>query len=288
MSKIAYDPTKDVFARWVRNSRIARTLFYKILDLFFLRSWYVRSSLRDMHRRRKTGEKEWQILDAGSGFGQYDRFMLKSFPLADILALDVKDDYLDDCRHYFRKEVAGGRIRFNSHDLTRDSLPESAFDLAVCVDVLEHIEDDIGVMKRIAGALRPGGCFIMHSPSHHSEEDAGEDEFFVDEHARAGYSKQELRHKLEKSGFVPASIRYTYGKWGHRAWVMLIKIPMLWFNRFGMITLLWLPAYYLVTLLPGLLMMSMDMKQENEWGTGILGIAVKKDDAGNEDAGNSD
>jgi len=275
MSKIAYDPTKDKFARWIRRSRLLRTLFYKTLDLFFLRSWYVRSALRQYYRSRFTPQKKWDILDAGSGFGQYDRFILRSFPNAVIHAVDVKEDYLQDCRYYFEKDITRGRIRFETHDLVTDDLPPESFDLALCVDVLEHIEEDVGVMRRIRKALRPGGIFIMHSPSHYSEEDAGEDEFFVDEHARAGYSKEELSDKMQMAGLEPVSLRYSYGKWGHRAWVMLIKVPMLWFTRFGMVTLLWLPFYYLFTLLPGLAMMALDRRADNPRGTGILGIARK-------------
>jgi len=276
MSKIAYDPTKDKFARWIRRSRLLRTLFYKTLDLFFLRSWYVRAALRKYYRGRFATQEKWDILDAGSGFGQYDRFILRSFPNAVIHAVDVKEDYLQDCRYYFDKQISNGRIRFETHDLVTDDLPPESFDLALCVDVLEHIEDDTGVMRRIRSALRPGGIFIMHSPSHYSEEDAGEDEFFVDEHARAGYSKEDLSEKLKASGLEPVSLRYSYGKWGHRAWVMLIKVPMLWFTRFGMVTLLWLPFYYLLTLLPGLAMMALDRRADNPRGTGILGIARKK------------
>ncbi len=273
MSKIAYDPTKDKFARWIRRSRFLRTMFYKTLDLFFLRSWYVRSALRRYYRKQFSKLSKWEILDAGSGFGQYDRFILRSFSNAQIHALDIKEDYLDDCRYYFKKDIGDGRIRFGQVDLVTDELPSESYDLALCVDVLEHIEEDVAVMTRIRKALRPGGVFIMHSPSHYSEEDAGEDEFFVYEHARAGYSKQDLSEKLAKSGLEPVSLHYSYGKWGHRAWVMLIKIPMLWFTRFGMITLLWLPFYYLLTLLPGVTLMWLDRKGDNERGTGILGIA---------------
>ncbi len=275
MSKIAYDPTKDRFARWIRRSRLLRTLFYKTLDLFFLRSWYVRTALRKHYSRHFSRHERLDILDAGSGFGQYDRFMLRTFPNAVIHAIDIKDDYLDDCRYYFGKEIKRGRIRFEKRDLVTDELPEASYDLVICVDVLEHIREDVQVMMRLRASLRPGGLFIMHSPSHYSEEDAGDDEFFVDEHARAGYSREDLSDKLIRAGLEPVTLNYSYGKWGHRAWVMLIKIPMLWFTRFGMITLIWLPFYYLLTLLPGTAMMAVDRRQENHRGTGILGIARK-------------
>lgn len=276
MTKIAYDPVKDRFAQWIRHSRFLRTLFYQILDIFFLRSWYVRSALRKQYKSSGHQKEKWNILDAGCGFGQYDRFMLKSFPNATLLAVDIKKDYLNDCEFYFKKEIEEGRITFQEMDLVTDPLPEAVFHLALCVDVLEHIEEDVAVMKRIEKSLRPGGIFMMHSPSHYSSEDAGEEDFFVDEHARAGYSKEELTKKLKQAGLTPVSIKYSYGKWGHRAWRILIKTPMLWFTRYGMATLFWLPFYYMLTILPGLVMMFIDCHSNNKRGTGIFSIAEKK------------
>ncbi|MEX0994222.1 MAG: hypothetical protein WD599_01760, partial [Balneolaceae bacterium] len=78
MSKIAYDPIKDTFAGVIRRSRLLRRLFYFILDLFFLRGWHIRRRLKKAGR--KLDEKgEWKLLDAGCGFGQYDRFILSRF-----------------------------------------------------------------------------------------------------------------------------------------------------------------------------------------------------------------
>lgn len=275
MSKIAYDPVKDRFARWIRHSRLCRTWFYKILDLFFLRSWYVRAALRIVYNRNFSGYETWTILDAGSGFGQYDRHILKTYPNAVIHAVDVKEDYLNDCRTYFQKDINNGRIRLEAKDLVKDALPVSSYDFVLCIDVLEHIREDVQVMKNLQKSLKPGGYFVMHSPSNYAEEDAGEDDFFVDEHARAGYSGEELTDKILEAGLDPVTISYTYGKWGHRAWIMLIKIPMLCLNRFGMFSLIWLPLYYLITLLPGIAMMEADCRKVNDRGTGILGIARK-------------
>ena len=81
---------------------------------------------------------------------------------------------------------------------------------------------------------------------------------------------------MSRAGLHPLRISYTYGAAGHRAWEWLIKRPMLWFNRFGMLPLIWLPFYYLLVLPPGLFLMKRDMQRENEYGTGILGVAIKQ------------
>jgi SAM-dependent methyltransferase len=217
----------------------------------------------------------WKLLDAGCGFGQYDRFILQQFSAVEVTAVDVKDTYLADCRHYFGDAIAGGAICFEKADLL-DLHYTSAFDIGICVDVLEHIEEDVQVMKNIHQVLKSGGYFIMHSPSVYSEEDAGAEESFVDENARTGYSKQELDEKLRCAGFTPAEIAYTYGRKGHLAWQLIIKYPMLWMNKMKLWALPLMAVYYIFTLPAGLLLMKFDTLEANEKGTGIYAVARKE------------
>lgn len=273
MSKIAYDPVKDRFAAFIKHSRFLRSTFYSLLDLFFLRSWHVRHVLNGL-KKEFNQKKSIQILDAGNGFGQYDRFLLKAFPNASILAVDVKNDYLADCEFYFEKEIKENRIVFQVQDLLEMNIKEERFDLAVCVDVLEHIVDDVKVIQNCANRLKPGGYFLMHSPSHFAEEDAGDDDSFVGEHARAGYSKQDISEKLRLAGLEPVKVHYSYGTAGHAAWVMLIKYPMMWLTA-SKLMIVFLPFYYALTLIPGLICMQIDMYTKNEKGTGIYALAKK-------------
>jgi hypothetical protein len=50
---------------------------------------------------------------------------------------------------------------------------------------------------------------------------------------------------------------------------------MLALNSAGMLALPFLMVYYAVTLIPGLLLMKMDMRKTNHKGTGIYAIAEK-------------
>lgn len=273
MSRIAYDPVKDRFASLIRSSTLLRTLFYKLLDLFFLRSWYIRAVMRQ-YAGELDKQESWKLLDAGCGFGQYDRFILQQFENAGITAVDVKQDYLEDARAYFNRKGFGNRISFRQMDLLQPELKQE-YDFVICVDVLEHIEKDRRVIKNLAAVLKSGGYFLMHSPSIYAEEDAGGDETFVDEHARTGYSKEEISEKLASAGLVPVEVAYTYGSNGHRAWELLIKHPMLWMNRYKLWVLPLLALYYLLTLPYGLLLMKQDMRKENKRGTGIYALAKK-------------
>jgi SAM-dependent methyltransferase len=274
MSRIAYDPVKDRFAALIRNRQFVRTLFYKLLDLFFLRSWYIRALLRK-YAASLSKKDTWKLFDAGCGFGQYDRFILRHFPSVSVTAVDVKEQYLDDCRDYFSREIERGFIRFEKADLLALQQP-AEFDMAICVDVLEHIADDVQVMKNIEALLKPGGYFIMHSPSVYSAEDAGDEESFVDEHARTGYSKQELEEKFSIAGLTPVEIAYTYGRKGHLAWELIIKYPMLWLNKWKLWALPLMAICYLFTLPASLVLMKLDMMRDNEKGTGIYAVARKE------------
>jgi len=273
MSTIAYDPVKDKFSAIIKNSHFLRRIFYFLLDLFFLRSWHIRRLIK-----QKGGELEkqggWSMLDAGCGFGQYDRFILNQFDNVKLDSVDVKKDYLRDNRHYFQRDIKKDRIQFYRADLLEFS-SEKKFDMTICIDVLEHIEEDVKVMKNISQALKPGGLFLMHSPSHYSEEDGDENDTFVGEHARPGYSKEELTRKLRLAGLKPLKIHYTYGFWGHKAWVLSVKWPIIWFNNMGLAASIPLLIYYPVVMPFCLLMNTADLYTINEKGNGVYALARK-------------
>lgn len=273
MSKIDYDPIKDRFASIIRRSVVLRRMFYFLLDLVFLRSWHIRKVLKT----EGAGFEEsgsWKLIDAGCGFGQYDRFLLHQFENVKIHAIDVKKDYLRDNKSYFRKVFDRDRIEFHEADLL-ELTGSKAFDFVICIDVLEHIEEDVEVMQNLSKCLREGGYFLMHSPSHYSEEDASGENTFVGEHARTGYSKEDIEKKLMESDLLPVKTHYTYGKWGRRSWVLSVKWPMIWFSRFGMIAALPLFLYYPVVLPFCLIMNTADLYTKNEKGSGIYALARK-------------
>ncbi|MDX1641673.1 MAG: class I SAM-dependent methyltransferase [Balneolaceae bacterium] len=273
MSKIAYDPVKDRFAGIIRNSRGLRRIFYFLLDLFFLRSWHIRRILKA--KGKELDQKgEWKLLDAGCGFGQYDRFILSQFKNVEIHSVDVKKDYLQDNRHYFQDDIKKKRIQFYEADLLEFS-SETKFDFIICIDVLEHIEDDVSVMQNLQKCLNQNGYFLMHSPSHYSEEDADDDDTFVGEHARTGYSKEEITSKLKSAGFDSVKPHYTYGFWGHAAWVLSVKWPMIWFTNVKLFAILPLLFYYPIVMPFCLLMNLADLYTKNEKGTGIYALAIK-------------
>ena len=57
-----------------------------------------------------------------------------------------------------------------------------------------------------------------------------DEESFIGEHARIGYSKEDLESKLHPIGFETYQSQYTYGFWGDKAWRLGIKYPLMLLN----------------------------------------------------------
>lgn len=239
----------------------------------FLRSWYVRRELKVL--RQIFGSKKIDIYDAGSGFGQYTYFMAGHLNPCNIFAVDVKEDWITDCQNFFRQKKIEN-VYFAVEDLTTIN-HQNKFDLIVCVDVMEHIADDQKVFSNFYSALKKGGYLLINSPSIYGGSDVHqeEEESFIGEHARDGYSKEDLELKLNSLGFSTYKSRYTYGFWGDKAWRLGIKYPMLLLN-ISKLFLLILPLYYLLTFPFTLIMMNLDFRTENKTGSGINFIAKKE------------
>jgi SAM-dependent methyltransferase len=265
-----YDPIKKIFGDAVSDNSFLRKLFYFLLDLMFLRAWYVRSVIREQFDENK----KLNILDAGMGFGQYTYFLAKRFKNSRILAVDVKDEQIEDCRKFFKKE-GFKNVELDKADLTKINFKDE-FDFILCVDVMEHIEEDELVLKNYYNALKPGGKLLINTPSNLGGSDVKEegDDSFIEEHAREGYSKEDIKEKLERAGLKLTLFEYGYGRFGTISWRFGIKYPILLVG-FSKIFLLFLPFYYLITIWFILILMWLDLNTENKAGTGITLIAEK-------------
>ncbi len=266
-----YDPIKKVFGNAVSDNAFLRKIFYWLLDLMFLRSWHVRKKVRELYPKNT----KMQIFDAGMGFGQYTYFMAKRFPESDILAVDVKEEQVEDCRKFFSK-CGYKNVKFEIADLTKIDF-KNVFDFILCVDVMEHIAEDELVFKNFANALKPGGKLLVNTPSNLGGSDAHEDddESFIEEHARVGYSKEEITDKINRAGLNVTNFSYSYGKFGTISWRFGIKYPILMAGASKFFILL-LPFYYLFTLWFVLILMWLDVHTDNKEGTGVLLVAEKK------------
>ena len=67
---------------------------------------------------------------------------------------------------------------------------------------MEHIADDVKVFQNYSNALKKDGYLLINTPSIYGGSDVhdDDDESFVGEHARNGYSKEDFESKLTSIG----------------------------------------------------------------------------------------
>jgi SAM-dependent methyltransferase len=267
-----YDPIKRSLGSVFNRTPFLRKIFYKLLDLLLLRSWHVRKELKTWN---KTSPANARILDAGSGFGQYDFYLSSLSPASTIRGVDVKEEQIADCNAFF-KSIGRENVSFAYADLTQFAEPNT-YDLILSVDVMEHILEDVKVFENFHTSLKPGGMALISTPSDQGGSDVhehGEHESFIEEHVRDGYNITEIQDKLKKAGFSRTEARYQYGKPGQVAWRLSMKYPILMLGKSRLFFIL-LPFYYLFTFPISLFLNRKDVNDTHQSGTGLVVKAWK-------------
>jgi SAM-dependent methyltransferase len=270
---VEYDPIKRNLGTIFNKSPFLRKTFYRLLDLLLLRAWHVHKELR---RWMKTAPQNADILDAGAGFGQYTFWLHSKSPAYSILSVDVKDEQVADCNRFFA-EIGAEKVRFQVEDLTK-FYRDNAFDLALSVDVMEHILEDVQVFKNIHRSLKPGGMLLISTPSDQGGSDVhGEGEAsFIEEHVRDGYNMEEIKTKILSAGFSKVEARYSYGSPGKISWRLSMKYPILFLGKVPKaIGYLILPFYYLIAYPVAFVLNFFDVNMRHATGTGLIVKAWK-------------
>ena len=118
----------------------------------------------------------------------------------------------------------GSDARFEVQDVrtlsARHDLKES-FDIATCLETIEHILDDADVMVSLANILRPGGRLFLTTPNEaYIPIDTGDTgPFSVVEdggHVRKGYNAERLRFLAAQAGLEIAEIGFCSSWYSQR------------------------------------------------------------------------
>ena len=268
-----YDPIKVSLGRFFNRSIFFRKVFYNLLDLLLLRAWHVQSELRFVFKRN-VKMTDVEILDAGSGFGQYSWYLARKKPSWKITGIELKEEQVDDCNRFFKRAGIHNAV-FKLADLTQYKKPDT-YNLILSVDVMEHIEEDVLVFKNFHESLKPGGVLIISTPSDKggSGIEHEHDESFIEEHVRDGYSISDITAKLREAGFEKINARYTYGKPGKISWRLSMKYPIILLGKSKLFFII-LPLYYLMVYPFCFVLNYMDVKGRHNEGTGLLVKAEK-------------
>ncbi len=143
------------------------------------------------------------ILEIGSGIGNISKFLV-SFG-RNVILTDINETYLSYLKHRF---IGNPKVKILKFDILSDDasniLPLLKIDIIVCINVLEHIENDQKALENIYKILSAGGCLILIVPAlkvlyGSLDEKLG--------HFRR-YERDELAEKLRSQNFIIKKIYY--------------------------------------------------------------------------------
>ncbi len=135
---------------------------------------------------KKRGEKFHSALDLGCGVGS-NLAVLQKYS-EKIKGLDNSPKAVQYCREKGWKKVFLGDIQ----NLKAES--KNSYDLVLCSDVLEHV-DDIQAVKEISRILAPGGLLVFSVPAHKYLWNDNDDL----SHHRRRYEKKRLKKLLAEN-----------------------------------------------------------------------------------------
>jgi SAM-dependent methyltransferase len=154
--------------------------------------------------RRHLRKGPARTFDAGCGNGGFSIYSARAGNT--VAAASFSEREQEDARR--RAEVLGVTgIDFRILDLReieahRDSF--GSFDQIICFETIEHVNDDEGLIRSLAGMLAPGGRLLLSTPfdGHHPlySEERIPSPVEDGSHVRYGYSQERLRQIVRDAG----------------------------------------------------------------------------------------
>lgn len=157
--------------------------------------WFVgrRRLVTDMLARM---DVRGRILDLGCGTGGV---LTHLQPFGEAIGLDPAPEAAGYCRQRDLPMVIGSGMEVPFAD--------GSFDAVLALDVIEHVPDDVALLREARRVLRPGGVLVVTVPALTwlwSSHDV------VNHHYRR-YSRDTLTRALRGGGFRPAKVSYYNG-----------------------------------------------------------------------------
>jgi 2-polyprenyl-3-methyl-5-hydroxy-6-metoxy-1,4-benzoquinol methylase len=217
--------------KWICEPNPVRRWAYRLLGEINvpgrLRSYHILGALR----RLGLMDRPIRMLEAGCGKGDLAIYLARRNPHWQIVGLELDPEKVERAR-LVAERLGLTNIEFRLGNLEDPSF-DSEFDLILNADVLEHIQDDVTVIRNFCRALRPGGFVLVTSPSipqrkhlrtvYWREKRIG---FHPSDygHVRDGYSKQDLEEKFAAAGGRVVDCRFTFGLFGTLAFDVFFSI----------------------------------------------------------------
>ena len=100
-----------------------------------------------------------RVLDAGCGIG-YGAAILDRAGARQVTAVDIAEPIIE-----VAKQSVPDTVRCDVGDLVSLSYPNASFDLVVCLEVIEHVEDRDAVLDELKRVMSPDAFLLVSSPN---------------------------------------------------------------------------------------------------------------------------
>jgi glycosyltransferase involved in cell wall biosynthesis len=145
-----------------------------------------------------------RVLEIGSGMGNLTRLLLAGRKR--YVATDIDREHLERLKSRLSERPRLETAVLNAADPRGQEEFAGQMDTVVCLNVLEHIEDDLGALRNIREMLEPGGRAVVLVPEGQSIYNSLDEELG---HCRR-YSEDQLRQRMTEAGFdVEAILRFN-------------------------------------------------------------------------------
>ena len=141
-----------------------------------------------------------RVLEIGSGIGNLSTFLVDREQL---VLTDTREEYLNRLRQRFagRTNIAVARLYLPNDD---SAVARQRFDTVICLNVLEHVDDDLSSLVAIRRLLAPAGRLVLLVPALPAL--YGTIDRALGHHRR--YTRAGLADLLRATGFTLAHIEY--------------------------------------------------------------------------------
>jgi SAM-dependent methyltransferase len=103
-----------------------------------------------------------RVLEVGAGLGTITSLMLEREL---IVATEIEDDFLAKLRASFAGASNVLVEKLDLNDVPVDRLVRHRLDTVLCVNVLEHVENDLGALEGLRRSVVPGGRLCLYVPA---------------------------------------------------------------------------------------------------------------------------
>lgn len=204
--------------QWIVQPSLPRKLF-----IYFFGPLGVNSRIRSAHILNQILSshllrEKAKVLDVGFGHGYALFYLSQRFPQCHFTGIDINKEMVENGQVIAsRKRIKN--LSFIHGDIQSIELNEK-FDVILSADVLEHIHDDLGTVRKLRFMLSDGGNLILHLPKKYSQAWRFLPSFKTyktPDHVREEYTYEEINRLLQQGGFNIKSIKFSYSKWGELA-----------------------------------------------------------------------